>query len=74
MKKFFAIALLAVMMLMMCSITAFAEVSPTAQPTPDDPNGPSDSPQTGDTAVLYTAGAIILAAAAGVVATKKIKE
>lgn len=74
MKKFFAIALLAVMMLMMCSITAFAEVSPTAQPTPDDPNGPSDSPQTGDTVVYCALGALLIAAAAGIVATKKIKE
>lgn len=73
MKKFFAIALLAVMMVMMLSITAFAEVSPTAQPTPDDPNGPSDSPQTSDVATLCAAGAIILAAGAGIVATKKIK-
>lgn len=73
MKKFLAIALVAVMMIMMCAMPAFAEVSPTAKPIDNDTSGSPTSPQTGDAAVLYGTFALLMAAAASVVAVKKIK-
>lgn len=73
MKKLIAIAVVAVMMLMMCSFSAFAEFSPTAKPNNDQTTGSSTSPQTGDTAVLFSSFALLMAGAASVVAVKKIK-
>ena len=74
MKKIIALTLVAVMMLFMCSVSAFAEVSPTAKPITDSTSGSSTSPQTGDSAVLFGTFALLMAAAASVVAVKKIKE
>ena len=74
MKKFLAIAMVAVMMIMMCAMPAFAEVSPTAKPSTDKPSGSATSPQTGDSAVLFGTFAMLMAAAASVLAVKKIKE
>lgn len=74
MKKIIAITLVAVMMLFMCSVSAFAEISPTAKPSTDSSSGSSTSPQTGDSAVLFGTFAMLMAAAASVVAVKKIKE
>ena len=73
MKKFISIAIVAVMMLVMGTVSAFAEVSPTTKPSQDQPSGPSTSPQTGDAAVLYGTFALLMAAAASVVAVKNIK-
>lgn len=74
MKKLFAIVCVAVMMLMMCSVTAFAELSPTVKPTPEKPSGSDTSPQTGDVAVYAGMAALMMAAGASVLAVKKIKE
>lgn len=74
MKKFFATAVVAIMMLMMCTVSAFAEVSPSATTTPEKPSGPSTSPQTSDSAVLCGSVALLMAAATSVLAVKKIKE
>lgn len=74
MKKVFAIALVAVLLIMMFTVSAFAEISPTAKPTPEDTSGSSTSPQTGDTAVLFGTMALFMAAGASVLAVKKIKE
>lgn len=74
MKKIIAIAIIAVMMIMMCSVSAFAEFSPTATPNNDNTTGTSTSPQTGDnTAVLFGSLALLMAGAASVVAVKKVK-
>ncbi len=74
MKKFFAIAIVAVMMLVMGTVSAFAEVSPTAKPDSGNPSGPSTSPQTGDVAVVCGSFAVLMTAATAVIAAKKIKE
>lgn len=74
MKKIIATILVAVMMLFMCSVTAFADASPTATPSTDSTSGSSTSPQTGDSAVLFGTFALLMAAAASCVAVKKIKE
>lgn len=74
MKKIIAIAIVAVMMLMMGSVSAFAEVSPTAKPDTDDTTGSSTSPQTGDIAVACGSFAVLMAAATCALAVKKIKE
>ncbi len=74
MKKIFAIVTVAVMMLTMCSVTAFAELSPTVKPTPQKPSGSDTSPQTGNTAVYAGMATLMMAAAASVLAVKKIKE
>ncbi len=74
MKKFLAIALVAVMMIMMCSVSVFAEISPSAKPSTDDATGSATSPQTGDSAVMFGTFALLMAAAASVLAVKKIKE
>lgn len=74
MKRVFAIALVAVMLLMVSVVPAFAEISPTAKPSTGKPSGSSTSPQTGDSAVLFGTFAMFMAAAASVVAVKKIKE
>ncbi len=77
MKKVIAITLVAVMMLFACSISAFAEISPTAEPKPNDPSqdgGSSTSPQTGDVAVYVGLAALFVAAAGTVLAVKKIKQ
>ncbi|MBQ8539742.1 MAG: hypothetical protein IJ433_08840 [Ruminococcus sp.] len=74
MKKLFAIAVVAVMMLVIGTVSAFAEVSPTAKPEPGKPSGPSTSPQTGDIAVVCGAAATLMTAATAVLAVKKIKE
>lgn len=74
MKKIISIVLIAMMMFFMFSFSAFAEVSPTAEPKPDAPSGPSTSPQTGDSIVYFGVAALFMAAVAGIVATKKIKE
>lgn len=74
MKRIFAIALVAVMMLMISVVPAFAEVSPTAKPITDNSTGSSTSPQTGDSVVLYGTFAMFMAVAASVLAVKKIKE
>lgn len=74
MKKVIAIALVAIIMVMMCSVSAFAEISPTAKPSTDDSTGSSTSPQTGDSAVLFGTMALFMAAAACVASVKKIKE
>ncbi len=74
MKKILAVLLVAIMMLFICSVTAFAEMSPTASVSTDDSSGSSTSPQTGDMAVVFGALALFSAAAVGCVAVKKIKE
>lgn len=74
MKKIFAIALVVVMLLMVSVAPAFAEISPTAKPQDKPSQGPSTSPQTGDTVALYGTFAMLMAAAASVLAVKKIKE
>jgi hypothetical protein len=74
MKKLFAIAAVAVMMLMMGTVSAFAEVSPTAKPDSGKPSGPSTSPQTGDIAVVCGSAATLMTAATAVLAVKKIKK
>ncbi len=74
MKRVFAIALVAVMLLMVSVVPAFAEVSPTAKPEDKPTSGSSTSPQTGDTVALYGTFAVLMAAAASVLAVKKIKE
>lgn len=74
MKRVFAIALVAVMLLMVSVVPAFAEVSPTAKPNTDTSSGNATSPQTGDTVALYGTFAMLMAAAASVFAVKKIKE
>ena len=74
MKKFISIAIVAVMMLVMGTVSAFAEVSPTTKPSQDQPSGPSTSPQTGDTVAIYGSFAMLMAVAASVLAVKKIKE
>ena len=75
MKKLFAIAAVAVMMLMMGTVSAFAEVSPTAKPENDKPSsGTPTSPQTGDIAVVCGSVATLMTAATAVLAVKKIKK
>lgn len=74
MKKLFAIAVVAVMMLMMGTVSAFAEVSPTTKPVTDNTTGSSTSPQTGDVAVLCGSFAVLMTAATAALAVKKIKE
>ena len=74
MKRMFAIALVAVMLLMVSVVPAFAEVSPTAKPNTDKPTGTPTSPQTGDTVAYAGTFALLMAAAASVLAVKKIKE
>lgn len=82
MKKIISIAIVAVMLLAMGTVSAFAKVSPTAKPITDDStgtntpgsNGSSTSPQTGDSAVLFCSLSVLMAAAASVLAVKKIKE
>ncbi|MBR2715545.1 MAG: hypothetical protein IKB73_05005 [Ruminococcus sp.] len=73
MKKVIAI-LVAILMIAMCSITAFAEISPTAKPSTDTSTGTGKSPQTGDSAVVCGSLALLMAAAASCFAVKKIKE
>ncbi len=81
MKKFISIALIAVTMVFMFAFSAFAEVSPTAEPLPNDPTTPPSggndsptSPQTSDTALYVGIAALFVAAAATVVAVKKVKQ
>lgn len=74
MKKLIATAFVAIMMLVMGTVSAFAEVSPTAPPSTEPPKGPSTSPQTGDSAVLFGSFGVLMTAAATVLAVKKIKE
>ncbi len=74
MKKFIAIASVLVMMLMMCTVSAFAEISPSAKPSTDSSSGSSTSPQTSDNAIAFGSFALLMSAAAGITAVKKIKE
>lgn len=74
MKKIIAITLVAVMMLFMCSVSAFAEISPSAKPNTDGSSGSATSPQTSDSAVLFGTFALLMAAATATLAVKKIKE
>lgn len=74
MKKFISIAIVAVMMLVMGTVSAFAEVSPTTKPSQDQPSGPSTSPQTGDVAFYCGSFAVLMTAATAALAVKKIKE
>ena len=82
MRRIIAIALVAVMMLFACSVSAFAEISPTVQPETNEPTttpgGPTNdsptSPQTGDVAVYATMAVLFMAAAATVLAVKKVKQ
>ncbi len=84
MKRIIAITLVAVMMLFACSVSAFAEISPTAEPetneptTPGTSDGPTNdsptSPQTGDVAVYVGIAVLFMAAAATVLAVKKVKQ
>ena len=74
MKKLISIAVVAIMMLMVGTVSAFAEVSPTVKPEPGKPSGPSTSPQTGDVAVVCGSIAVLMTAATAVLAVKKIKE
>ncbi len=78
MKKLITIAIVAIMMLIMGTVSAFAEVSPNAKPDTSDPNaggsGSSTSPQTSDSAVLFGSFGVLMTAAASVLAVKKIKE
>ena len=74
MKRIFAIALVVVMLLMVSVVPAFAEVSPTAKPSDKPSQGSPTSPQTGDTVAYAGTLAMLMAAAASVLAVKKIKE
>ena len=74
MKRVFAIALVVVMLLMVSIVPAFAEVSPTAKPSDQGTSGSPTSPQTGDTVAVAGTLAVLMAAAASVLAVKKIKE
>lgn len=74
MKKLIVTALVAIMMLVMGTVSAFAEISPTAPPSTEPPKGPSKSPQTGENTVLFGSLGILMTAAASVLAVKKIKE
>lgn len=74
MKKLISIAIVAIMMLVMGTVSAFAESSPTAKPSTDGSSGSSTSPQTGDSAVLFGSLGILMTAAASALAVKKIKE
>lgn len=83
MKKFISIALIAVTMMFMLAFSAFAEISPTAEPMPNDPTTPGGSapgndsptsPQTSDVAVYVGFAALLVAAGATVLAVKKVKQ
>lgn len=75
MKKLIATIFVAIMMLVVGTTSAFAELSPTAPTTPEKPSsGSTTSPQTGDSAVVFGSLGILMAAATSVFAVKKIKE
>ncbi|MBQ2972621.1 MAG: hypothetical protein IJO20_07535 [Ruminococcus sp.] len=76
MKKLITIAVVAIMMFVMGTVSAFAEISPTAKPETDKPggSGSTTSPQTADSAVVLGSLGVMMTAAASVLAVKKIKE
>lgn len=76
MKRFISVAIIALTMILTLSFSAFAEISPTAEPKPpkDPSNDSPTSPQTGDTAVYVGMAALFVAVATAVVAAKKVKQ